>query len=187
MFTRPGHTIREYIEGKRVNHFSPLLLLIVAGGACSLFYEKANLHALFSPIKIHDIALKSSMLAHKYFALTMLIACILFSFGDYIIQGKRKYTIPEYFLGNAFICGQVLLIQLVMIPILMAGRSYGINEYLRAIFIGIILVYLFITKIQFFQAAGNLRLEAKILAVVSLLVYIGGSISKYILYPLLTG
>ncbi|QOG00887.1 DUF3667 domain-containing protein [Flavobacterium sp. MDT1-60] len=31
MFTRPGHSIREFIEGKRVKHFKPLWLVAVLG------------------------------------------------------------------------------------------------------------------------------------------------------------
>ena len=36
LFTRPGHTIREYLDGRRQNHFKPVLFLIIAGSVCGL-------------------------------------------------------------------------------------------------------------------------------------------------------
>lgn len=40
LFTRPGHSIREYIQGKRINHYHFLsLLLIIVGAFIYSFYD----------------------------------------------------------------------------------------------------------------------------------------------------
>lgn len=39
LFTRPGHTIREYIEGRRQSHFKPVLLIMILG-TVSFFLNK---------------------------------------------------------------------------------------------------------------------------------------------------
>ena len=36
LFTRPGHSIREYIEGKRARHFKPILMIMILGALVSL-------------------------------------------------------------------------------------------------------------------------------------------------------
>lgn len=46
LFIRPGHSIREFIEGKRVEHFKPLSLVIIlatAYGIIENFDESGNL------------------------------------------------------------------------------------------------------------------------------------------------
>jgi len=32
LFTRPGHSVREFIEGKRVKHFKPISFVLVLAG-----------------------------------------------------------------------------------------------------------------------------------------------------------
>lgn len=42
LFTRPGHMLREYLEGKRIHHFKPVLMLIIIGsinGLLGLIFE----------------------------------------------------------------------------------------------------------------------------------------------------
>lgn len=39
LLTRPGHTIREYLEGKRVRHFQPLSFVIVLATFYGLLYH----------------------------------------------------------------------------------------------------------------------------------------------------
>jgi Protein of unknown function (DUF3667) len=36
LFTRPGSSIREFLQGKRVNHFKPISLVIILAGIYSL-------------------------------------------------------------------------------------------------------------------------------------------------------
>src|SRR5215213_8947870 len=39
LLTRPGHTIREFIQGKRVRHFKPLSLVVVLATLYGLLYH----------------------------------------------------------------------------------------------------------------------------------------------------
>ncbi len=39
LLTRPGHTIREFIDGKRVKHFKPLSLVVVLATLYGLLYH----------------------------------------------------------------------------------------------------------------------------------------------------
>ena len=54
LFTRPGHTIREFIEGKRVNHYKPILLVFVLAGVEGLLNHYLPLKEMMSKIKVTD-------------------------------------------------------------------------------------------------------------------------------------
>lgn len=36
LLTRPGHTIREYIRGRRVPHFKPVLMIMILGAVVTV-------------------------------------------------------------------------------------------------------------------------------------------------------
>ena len=45
LFTRPGHSIREFLAGKRVNHFKPISFAIILAGVYGIMahYFEINL------------------------------------------------------------------------------------------------------------------------------------------------
>ena len=184
---RPGHAIREYLDGKRVNHFNPLLMLLLIGGFCSYLYGIANLRTLFSPLKIHDIESQSPFMAHKYFAISMSVSCIVFTLGDYFISWSRKYTFPELLIGNAFLSGEILLFQILMIPFFMIGRQLGINDYIRFLCIALIFLYIFDAKYQFFNAANNRLIVVRLVIAMILMVIVAYLVADKIFRPLFMG
>jgi len=184
---RPGQTIKEYLEGKRVNHFNPLLMLLLVGGFCSYLYGATHLRTLFSPLKIHDIEDQSPFMAHKYFAISMSVSCIIFTIGDYFISWSRKYTFPELLIGNAFISGEILLFEILMIPFFMIGRNLGINEYIRLLCIALIFLYVFEAKYQFFNAAKNRLVIVRLFISMILMVFVAYLVADKVFRPLFMG
>lgn len=53
LFSRPGHSIREFIEGKRVRHFKPLSLVVVLATLYGFMYHyfHINLYPYTSDVK----------------------------------------------------------------------------------------------------------------------------------------
>lgn len=54
LFTRPGHMIREYIEGKREGHFKPMLMIMILGTIVTLlskFFLGAGLFGSWVKVK----------------------------------------------------------------------------------------------------------------------------------------
>ena len=45
LFTRPGHTIREFLEGKRVKHFKPISLIIILATAYGILYHYFHINS----------------------------------------------------------------------------------------------------------------------------------------------
>ncbi len=61
MFTRPGHTIREYIEGKSVKHFEPIALLLTVATFYEIFYHYFGIN-LFEGDKIPGEKITAKMI-----------------------------------------------------------------------------------------------------------------------------
>ena len=53
LFIRPGHTIREYIEGKRVKHIEPMSMLIMTATLYGVLYHYFQIN-LFADISLND-------------------------------------------------------------------------------------------------------------------------------------
>jgi hypothetical protein len=123
LFTRPGHAIREFIEGKRVRHFKPLSLVIVLATVYALLYHyfgigslpdvtvKGNFGNGFSPEKINEwIA--------NHFAWTTLLSIPFFSLPTYIVFRKQGYNFIEHLVLNAFLAAQRLCVHIATFPFL---------------------------------------------------------------------
>ncbi len=52
LFTRPGHTIREYLEGKRVKHFKPVSLVLLLAGFYGLLSHYFDINLLSNNIEV---------------------------------------------------------------------------------------------------------------------------------------
>ena len=103
LFTRPGHSVREYIEGKRVNYFNFVSLLILIM-AVSAFLE------LHTTIKFADLMPKVSQasvssfekFAAKYPKALLVIAIPLYSFLSLMWFRKAKLNFTEHMVMNAY-------------------------------------------------------------------------------------
>jgi membrane-associated HD superfamily phosphohydrolase len=103
LFTRPGHSIREYIEGKRVNYF-PFVTLIV------LILAISALLAPYSHIKLADLMPEASKamtnsfesFATKYPKIILLIAIPVNSLFSFIWFRKAKFNYSEHLVLNSY-------------------------------------------------------------------------------------
>lgn len=183
---RPGHTIRDYLEGKRKYHFSPFLMLLLLGGFCSYLYGMFHFETVLASISLDKLELQNGAIAHKYFAYRSFFFCIVCSLGDYLLFYNKKYTLPEMVVTNTFwFCG-MMLIQLIYFPVLLFGQ-YVHAEFGFAILLVIIaLVYLAMARIQFYRAKGSLILSAKIMLALLLYLAIIMLTGQLLVKPLLT-
>ena len=127
LFTRPGNTIREFLNGKRVNHFKPISLVLVLAGLYSLLshYFELNLLSNFYEINGSGGAIDKSKLAvdnisqwvSNHYSILALFQIPLFSLGTYLLFRMVKYNFIEHLVINTFISGQKLLLHLATFPI----------------------------------------------------------------------
>ena len=116
----PGHTIRGFIEGKRVNHIRPVSFLLIS----ATLYVIAN-HLLGQSTFIDDFAsgwrdggfndpdsaeFKFFSWVINYQVYVVLIAMLFFSLASYLAFLRSGYNLIEHLVLNFFITGYQFLI-----------------------------------------------------------------------------
>jgi hypothetical protein len=124
---------------------------------------------MLADVSLDKVESRSSFVAHKYFFVRTLVFCCICSIGDYLIFQKTKYSFVEMVVANVFIFSEVALFQILFVPVLLLGREYDINQYLRVIFFLFVFGYLFVCHYQFYNARGNKALIIRI--VLAILCY----------------
>ena len=138
LLTRPGHTIREFLEGKRVRHFQPLSFVIVLATFYGLLWHYLifdHLHASLIEPK-DDITGASGKIVTwitEHFAFDGLILIITSTLVSYVIFKKGKYNLAEHLVLNTYLMGLFLIVSLLIFPIvyisgIAATLQYGIVQ-----------------------------------------------------------
>lgn len=160
---RPGHTIREYLQGKRSKHRDPLLMLLIIGGLCSLLYNHYHLKTL-SSVDISSFKGDMQMFSLKFFALAFLGYSMVLSLFDFLFYRYKGFNYFELLVMNIFTCIEILFLFILIVPVWLFLRSYGIDSYLRIPIILVVFSYLVYVRYQFFEVAGDKKALFRILA-----------------------
>ena len=122
LFTRPGHSIREYIEGKRVNHFEPIGLLIAFAAFYGVLYHTFDIN-MFSGLSDNTLDGKLDFKSAgnwitDHFAVVTLLFVPVYSIGSFLSFRKQGYNFYEHIYINTFLASQRLLIRIATFPLL---------------------------------------------------------------------
>jgi hypothetical protein len=123
LFTRPGHSIKEFIEGQRVKHFKPISLVIVLAGIYGFLIHYFNISD-FIEVKIDDTSSKVINVKKviswisSHYAFTTLLLLPLTSLATYWSFKKEKYNYIQHFVINAFLSGLHIIIRLLFFPLI---------------------------------------------------------------------
>lgn len=154
LFSRPGHTVREFIEGKRVKHFSPVGLLFFIAGAYGVIAISSKLD--LTPVnqlteEFRTIAHELNEWTAHHYAGTQLMILPLMSIASYLLFRKQGYSFFEHLVLNTFITIQKLTIGLCFLPLLIWKQ--GTEQIQSIINIQLLVGTLFAcwTYAQFFQ------------------------------------
>lgn len=126
--TRPGHSVREFLDGKRKNYFKPVPFLFLTSTIYIFFnYLIANdtfMDDFIAGIKLSELNNNNSL---KWFSdnKTYLVLAIipLFSVASYLAFLKSKYNYVEHLVLNFYTTGQQMLIYLMFSFISMRDSS----------------------------------------------------------------
>jgi Protein of unknown function (DUF3667) len=158
MFTRPGHSIREYIEGKRVQHFKPLsFVLLVAGLYGYLLHvsgvKNVDFHADNKNKLINAESIYQWLQAHYGFV--TLATVVIAAWASQWAFRKIGYNYIENLILNAFLSGQHLLIALVFIPLMLWLKGNPYQSYTELIPSVIAIATTFWTYKQFYNTLSS--------------------------------
>lgn len=125
LFKRPGETIRDYIDGKRVQHYKPILLVFVLAGLTAFLSHYIDIEKII-PTSSSNSALSvpkylDRMISHYAFIELGLIPII--SLCSYFAFKKWGYNYIENIVINCFASAQRLLFGIAIFPIEYFGSS----------------------------------------------------------------
>ncbi len=158
LFLRPGHTIREYLEGKRVNQIKPFSFILILTGFYILLCHWLHIN-LFSA---SEESLKSGIGSGKslnldewflsHFSWVTLATIPLYTVGTWICFYNKGYNFVEYLVLNTYKAGQRLIVQIVFLPfIFLVKHSLSIGTVMLIVYL-IDLGLHFWTNLQFFRS-----------------------------------
>lgn len=166
LFTRPGHSIREYIEGRRQNHFKPVLLIMILGTLTILLNHWINgkvnlLGQIFTTegdiSTIEDQQMKQtaeSLLAgitavtqwmNEHYAITNLLLIPFFALAFFIAFKKFRLNYPEWLVVSTFVTGQHMVLYILLIVI---GKKIG---NFNGLFVILSVGFMIWTMLQYFS------------------------------------
>jgi hypothetical protein len=155
LFTRPGHSIREFINGKRVGFFSFVTLLVIILGVSHFVGE-------YSQVKLSDLMPENSKesmnvleeFTKKYPKLTLLITIPFFSVFSFIWFRKSKLNLTEHFVLNSYKTVAESLIGLLFLIVTIFYTNIKVLTLIYSFFSFITIIYAFWYYKQFFSDYG---------------------------------
>jgi hypothetical protein len=110
LFTRPGHSIREYVQGKRVKHFNYFtgIILILAIGHFIGSYSSIRSVDLFENGKMAGFA----KVAKEFAKIIVLVGIPLFALASATLFRKAKLNYTEHLVINMYLMNGILVIGL---------------------------------------------------------------------------
>ncbi|OYQ44228.1 DUF3667 domain-containing protein [Flavobacterium aurantiibacter] len=138
LFTRPGHTVREFLEGKRINHYKPVLLVFVLGGIAGLTmhyfdYVEQNLTIVGGSKKQVNSVKSAIQWMIDHYALFNILLIPIFAFCSWLSFKKYGYNYIENIVINCFIGAQILVYTIVLTPIKYALIINGVSPLLATL------------------------------------------------------
>ena len=124
LFTRPGHAIREYVEGKRVRHLRPISLVILLATIYGVMYHFSNINLIAendSSLSSEELGIlvKMNEWVGTHFAWVTLLSIPFFSLASYLAFKKQDFNYFEHLVLNAFLAGQRLVVGIITFPVLL--------------------------------------------------------------------
>lgn len=171
LFTRPGNSVREFIEGSRVKHFKPLSLVVVLATLYGALYHFFGIKLINgnSTDDTFDYLEINEWVSHHFSWIT--IATIpIFTLGTFICFRNQGYNFFEYFILNTFKASQKLFAHIITFPLVYYFDETPYLKTVTLVLYGIDLVLIFWTNIQFFNKMS--KTKAFFLSVLSHLIFL---------------
>lgn len=160
LFTEPGITIREYIEGKRVHHFKPISLVIVLASVYGLLCHFFDIHIISSENNIEKVNQYNEW-STSHFAWITLITIPFYTVGTYVFFRNQGYNFVEFLIQNTFKAAQRLFLHILLFPFIYYFYETPQTNKVRVILYLFDLTLIFWTNIQFFDKLSTSKVIVK--------------------------
>lgn len=119
LFTRPGHSVREFIEGKRARHFKPLSLVVVLATLYGFLVHYFHIDYFKGESSQYLDYKNLNEWIPAHFSWVTIITIPLYTIGTYTVFRNQGYNFVELFVLNTFKASQRLFVQILTFPILL--------------------------------------------------------------------
>lgn len=166
---RPGHTLREFIDGKRVKHFKPITFVLILS-ILHAFLEhqldknpfiieglKGMVDAIRNDKNISEGKFLVINWLIEHYSYTALLLIPLFSFPSWLAFIKSGYNYFEHLTLNTFLFGQITFIFILTLPLSIIFPDYYSIDIWRLLFA---IIFTFWSYFQFFN---NIKKTSRIL------------------------
>ncbi|MGV3541199.1 MAG: DUF3667 domain-containing protein [Rufibacter sp.] len=151
LFTRPGHAIREFINGKRVKHFKPIAFLFLLSTIYAVLAHYFKVDTFLDELSsgfAHARKDKDSTESftkvftwfQQHYAYSALLMLPAFSLASYLAFRKSGFNYLQHVVLNAYATGQRTLVYLLLIPVVwfiddkaIAMKIHNAEFYLGAV------------------------------------------------------
>jgi hypothetical protein len=159
LFKRPGHTIREYLDGERKTNFKPIAYVLVIATLYFILnriFDRDNIiddflsgfNSAVNEKGNNDKDLNFLKWFSNNFAYTILLLIPFFSLATYITFIKRGRNYIEHIVINTFVAGQQLIFWIFF---LLIEIIVGFDDFLEFFAFLLAFVFKFWTYIQLFN------------------------------------
>lgn len=174
----PGKTAMEFINGHRVNHYKPILLVFILSGIATfisykLLKLKVVMNEYFTQKNINSNQMEDFMnFLSSYTSIIMLLMIPLFALSTWIAFKKWGHNYYEHLVINAYILSFYTLISIIFIYPVMYFYRHSPNVFFLITQISMLLVpfILFWFFKEFYKNKLIKSIVLKVLAVIGLAI-----------------
>ena len=185
----PGKTAREFIDGNRVNHYKPILLVFVLSGISTFISFKVLnfkevLSDYFAQIHVNSKLMADMMtFMSSYNSILMLIYIPLFALITKIAFRKWGHNYYEHVVMNAYILSFYTLVSIILVYPIMFFFRHSPGIFFKITQLSVLLVPLILFRFfrVFYREKPLKSILLKVLGVMGL------TIATYLLIIILAG
>lgn len=170
LFSRPGHSIREYVQGKRAKHFNyfaTIILLLTIGYflkkwtkiEASALYDKTMVRGLFKVLK-------------DYSKITVFLHIPIIAFASYLLFKKSKQNYTENIVLNLYLLCGVLTISLILIICMIFSDNKDFLVSVNYLLTVLTFLYVIIFYYQYFSVFDLKKYQLIIRVIIIAILYL---------------
>ncbi len=152
LFQKPGYVIEDYIEGKRVNHFRPISMVIIMATIYALIYHFLDLNHRSALDESSGLILEK-IFEHYYWFVVATIP--LYALTTYIMFKKTGYNFYEVIIFEAFKTSQRLGVHILFLPVLYFLKDRAGFDVVSNLLIILDFILIVWTNMQFFNKMSS--------------------------------
>ncbi|RYF67945.1 MAG: DUF3667 domain-containing protein [Cytophagaceae bacterium] len=192
--TRPGYTIRDFIAGKRVNHYRPLALLLILGAIVAFVSHTLDVSIMkssqevFTPgnavasTRIKEFQTKLLHFLEAKQTLLQIVTIPIYAFWFWFMFKRKGYNYPQILVAQTFITNFSILFSVIVTLIFWVfGGTAVVLKSVMGLSMMVLITYMVFVNLQLFRD----KLSAGAIVIRTIVGYALGYLSFLVLAMLI--